>query len=378
MKKVLKIVISLALLLAMTAMVTACGRDDNGAATTADDDSGLSIFLISHSPPPDSTLDDGSFNQGAADGIRNFLTNNPDSTWDFMQPHAGTDEARLDIFADAIAAGADVLVLPGFHFQDVVYDAQHLFPDTYFIVLDTGPRRGGPGGEPGQAAPNLAGILYAEHESGFLAGYATVREGFTELGFMGGLPVPAVVRFGHGFLQGAEHAAQQMGLAPGTITVNYMYMGGFGADPAHTATANGWYAGGTEVIFVAAGAVGFSVMEAAAAGAGRWVIGVDVDQGENPTVITSAMKALDNSVYTMLSEIRDGRFRGGAVHRFTAADDGVALPMHNSRFTTFTQAQYNAIFQQLATGSIRVSDLSSHDDLPTIIAGLSAVVVVEL
>ncbi|MCL2603626.1 MAG: BMP family ABC transporter substrate-binding protein [Defluviitaleaceae bacterium] len=370
MKKVLKIVLVLALLMGVTAGFTSCNRNNEESEPAGN--TGLNIYLISHSPPPDSTLDDGSFNQGAADGIRRFVAANPGTDFRFMQPHAGTDEARMDIFADAIAAGADVLVLPGFHFQHVINEAQVLFPDTKFIVLDTGPS-----GD--RVASNLVGLLYAEQESGFLAGYAAVREGFTQLGFMGGLPVPAVVRFGHGFLLGAEHAAQDMGLAPGSISVNYMYMGGFGADPAHTATANGWYAGGTEVIFVAAGAVGFSVMEAAAAGAGRWVIGVDVDQGgASPTVLTSAMKALDNSVYDMLEDITNNRFRGGNVLRLTAADNGVALPMNNSRFTTFTQSQYYAIFAQLASGAVTVSGLSSQDDTPGIIAGLRIVNVNEM
>jgi basic membrane protein A len=370
MKKVMKYLFVAALAAALAFGFTGCGNDDNGGngggAAGGDE---LSIFLISHSPPPDSTLDDGSFNQGAADGIRMFLGHN---NIQFMQPHAATDEARMDIFADAVANGADVLVLPGFHFQHVINDAQNLFPDTYFIVLDTGPSGGA-------VSPNLAGVLYAEHESGFLAGYAAVREGFTELGFMGGLAVPAVVRFGHGFLQGADHAAVQMGLAPGSVNVNFMYVGGFGAAPEHTATASGWYAGGTEVIFVAAGAVGNSVMTAAESLHGTWMIGVDVDQsGDSPTVLTSAMKALDNSVYALLNEIQAGTFRGGQVLTFDASTDGVALPMNNSRFTTFTQAQYDAILAQLASGAVQVSNLSTHDDLPTILAGLSVVVVTEM
>jgi basic membrane protein A len=369
MKKVLKIVLVLALLLGTASVFTACNRDNDAGE---DASTGLNVYLISHSPPSDSTLDDGSFNQGSADGIRRFVAANPGSSFNFMQPHAATDEARLDIFADAIAAGADVLVLPGFHFANVINEAQDLFPETKFIVLDTGPS-----GD--KVASNLVGILYAEQESGFLAGYAAVREGFTNLGFIGGLPVPAVVRFGHGFLQGAEHAAQAMGLAPGSITVNYMYAGGFNADPAHTATASGWYAGGTEVIFVAAGSVGFSVMEAAAAGDGRWVIGVDVDQsGESPTVITSAMKALGNSVFSMLADISNNRFRGGNELLLDAASDGVALPMSNSRFRNFTEAQYNAVFSQLASRAITVNNSGSPDDTAGIIRGLTIVTVNEM
>jgi len=367
MKKVLKIVSLLALAVGLTLFIVACGGNgDNGGtpaangggtqpATTPTPNNqaeGLSIFLISHSPPPASTLDDGSFNEGAATGIRRFLASNP-GTYQFMQPHAATDEARLDIFADAIAAGADVLVLPGFHFASSVYQAQTLFPNTYFIVLDTGPT--------GAPASNLVGVLYAEQESGFLAGYASVMEGFRELGFIGGVAVPAVIRFGLGFLQGAEHAAASLGLPAGSVNINYMYAGGFGAAPEHTVTASAWYVGGTEVIFVAAGAVGFSVMHAAEEAPGRWVIGVDVDQsGDSDTVLTSATKALDNSVYALLGEIRDGTFRGGNVITFDAASDGVALPMATSRFQNFTEAQYTAIFNQLASGAIRVEGLVTY------------------
>ena len=380
MKKVLKYLLAALLMLGVTLAVTACSNDDGptptpapapGAAATptpapapattpdaatpaAGND--LTVFLVSHSPAPASTLDDGSFNQGSADGIRRFVANNPGSSFDFMQPHEATDPARIDVFIDAIGAGADVLVLPGFHFAASVYEAQSLFPETYFVLIDTGPA--------GAPASNLVGVMYAEQESGFLAGYAAVRDGFTQLGFMGGNPVPAVIRFGLGFLQGAEHAAAQMGLAAGEVEVNFMYLGGFGAAPEHTATANSWYAAGTEVIFVAAGAAGNSVAAAAEAGADRWMIGVDVDQsGLSDRILTSAMKGLEPSVYAILNEIATGTFRGGQIIRFNAATDGVSLPMGTSRFTNFTQAQYDAIFNQIAGGSVVVPDLVNVDDL---------------
>lgn len=364
MKKVLKLLLVLSFLLGAVAVLTACAREAGA------EDEGLTIFLISHSPPPASTLDDGSFNQGSMDGIRQFVETHGGEAR-FMQPHTATDPARIEIFADAIEAGADVLVLPGWHFATSVYEAQAMFPDTYFIVVDTGPA--------GDPASNLVGIVYAEQESGFLAGYAAVREGYTQLGFMGGNPVPAVIRFGMGFLLGAEHAAQAMGLAPGTVEVNFHYLGGFGADPTITATAAGWYAAGTEVIFVAAGAAGFSVAEAAEA-ANTWMIGVDVDQsGISPRVLTSAMKALDVSIYDMLVDIVNGNFRGGGVLTYDATTNGVALPMANSHFSTFTQAQYDAVLRQMATGAVVVPglvtlpDLDHHAELAHVIGQLSIV-----
>jgi basic membrane protein A len=178
-------------------------------------------------------------------------------------------------------------------------------------------------------------------------------EGYRELGFVGGIAVPAVVRFGHGFLQGVEHAAESLELAAGEITVQYYYLGAFAPSPEAQTMAAAWFAGGIEVIFAAAGGAGFSVI-AAATDADASVIGVDVDQsGEGDVVITSAMKALDVSVYDMLTDFLNGTFAGGEI-MFDATNNGVGLPMDTSRFQTFTQAQYEAIFALLADGTISV------------------------
>jgi len=205
--------------------------------------------------------------------------------------------------------------------------------------------------------------LYAEHESGFLAGYAAVMDGYRELGFTGGVPVPAVVRFGHGFIQGAEYAAASLGLPEGEVSIRFHYFGGFAPAPEHVAFAQAWFAAGVEVIFAAAGGAGGSVISAAEA-AGGYVIGVDVDQsGDSDVVITSAMKALANSVYNLLGHYAVGTFPGGRIEMFDAASDGVALPMENSRFRQFTQAQYDAIFAQLASGAVVVNNSLDFDEV---------------
>ena len=307
------------------------------------------IALVAHSP--ESILDDGSFNEGAWNGIQRFLANHglSDGHARFFQPHSADDVARVDLVADAVGWGANIVVLPGFHFIDSSAEMQEMFPDVHFVLLDATPA-GGP-------ATNLAAIHYAEEQAGFLAGYAAVMEGYTSLGFMGGHAVPAVVRFGHGFLQGAEHAAESLGLAEGDVTVNYFYVGGFAPSPEVATTASAWFAGGTEVIFAAAGGAGFSVISGAEASGGS-VIGVDVDQsGASDVVITSAMKALDVSVYDMLTDFLNGAFRGGVELMFDASVNGIGLPMHTSRFQVFTQAQYDAIFALLANGTIVVNNV---------------------
>ena len=328
----------------------------------------IRIALVTHSPPPASTLDDGSFNEGAWTAIQLFLTNHglsSDQAASF-QPNDADDEARIDIVTDAIEGfGANIVVLPGFHFGTSSYYIQNMFPDVYFIVLDASPTiidaDGNPG--PGDIAANLVGVHYEEHEAGFLAGYAAVMEGYRELGFMGGIAVPAVVRFGHGYLQGAEYAAEELGLDAGEVTVQYYYLGAFSPSPEAMTMASAWFAGGIEVIFAAAGGANFSVIEGGDASGGS-VIGVDFDQHDiGESVITSALKVFDVSVYTILTDILEGNFRGGISARFGAVEGGVGLPMETSRFQNFTQAQYDAIFDALVNGTVVVNDTLEISDL---------------
>jgi len=326
--------------------------DDEPVVEDTADDVDLHVALVAHGP--ESIQFDGSFNEGAWWGIVEFLEGqglDPASNAAFFQASAADDEARIDTMLLAIEWGADVLILPGFHFAASVYEAQDLFPEVMFVVLDTRPN----GGDGPREAANTVSILYAEEQSGFAAGYAAVMEGYTELGFMGGIAVPAVVRFGHGFVEGADYAAAALGLDEGDITINYHYIGGFAPSPEVATMAGAWYAAGTEVIFAAAGGAGFSVISAAE-DAGTWAIGVDVDQADDSDrVLTSAMKALGVSVNDMLTDFVNGNFRGGSNLLFDASVNGVGLPMDTSRFSNFTVAQFDAIMAQMAAGSIVVS-----------------------
>jgi len=352
MKKVLKCISLAALAVFFVATVAACG--DNGAAGTGGDGT-MRIAQLTHSP--DTVLHDGSFNEGAWNAVDRFMNthNLPADNFQFFIPHESSDIAHIDLMADAISGGADILVLPGFMFEASSYAAQDMFPDTSFVLLDASPTSPVEGVGV-RVSSNLVAIHYAEHESGFLAGYAAVMEGYRGLGFMGGIAVPPVVRYGHGFVQGAEFAAQELGLAPGEVTIQFAYAGGFAPDPGVTTTVAAWFASGTEVVFAAAGGAGFSVFAAAEA-AGGSTIGVDVDQfAASPTVITSALKGIEVSVYDMLTDFLNDNFVGGREIVFDASMNGVGLAMENSRFQNFTQAQYNAIFARLASGEISVSD----------------------
>ena len=292
--------------------------------------------------------------------VRNY--NIDPVTHKYYKPEEASDAGYLAAIDLAVEGGAKVIVTPGFLFEVPIFEAQTRYPEVKFILLDGAPHDADY--TVFETKENVASILYSEEESGYLAGYAAVKDGMTKLGFMGGMAVPAVQAFGYGYLQGAEDAAEELGLGDGSISVIYHYTGNFEENDTNKATAKTMYQQGTEVIFACGGSVGKSVM-AAAAEAGKKVIGVDVDQRyDSETVITSATKGLKASVYQVLESIyKTNKWSdySGKTTYFSAANDGVGLPTTVigddkadafDRFEKFTRADYDAVFAKLVDGSI--------------------------
>lgn len=364
---------------AMTATLTACGggsstpetttagtettaaetkgEETTTAAASGDSASGYELALVTDL----GTIDDKSFNQGAWEGLKKYADENS-ITYKYYQPQEGTTDSYLETIGLAIEGGAKLVVCPGFLFEEPIYLAQDQYPDVHFILLDGEPHSGDYAEY--KTNDNVMPILFKEDEAGFLAGYAAVKDGYTKLGFMGGMAVPAVIRYGYGFAEGADVAAAEMGIDG--VEVMYNYTGAFEATPEAQSMAASWYQNGTEVIFGCGGAVGNSVM-AAAQEKNAKVIGVDVDQSfESETVITSAMKQLSNSVYDGIKAFYDGSFPGGKTSVFTAANAGVGLPMETSKFETFTAADYDAIYKKLVDGEIALTEPSQDNNNPTV------------
>lgn len=308
------------------------------------------------------TIDDRSFNQGSWEGLVQYAEEN-NISHKYYQPAEQSNDAYLTAIDLAVKGGAKLVVTPGFLFEVPVFIAQDRYPDVHFVLVDGTPHN--EDYSTFKTGDNAVGILYAEDQAGFLAGYAAVKDGYRSLGFAGGMAVPAVVRFGYGFVEGAEYAAKELGLAAGSVTINYHYTGNFNASPEAQTLAASWYNSGVEVIFACGGAVGNSVM-AAAEQANKNVIGVDVDQsGLSPTVITSAMKGLKHSVYSCIVDSYKGSFPGGQILVLTAENEGVGLPMETSKFKTFSKADYDAVFKKLADGSIPRKEKLEAEGRPT-------------
>ena len=292
-------------------------------------------------------IDDKSFNQGAWEGVEEFAEEN-NKTYQYYKPTAVDNTEYVNTIDLAIEGGAKVVVTPGFLFATPISLTMNENPEVSFILLDATVAN------PGR---NLLSILYAEEQAGFLAGYAAVADGYRSLGFMGGMAVPAVVKFGVGFMLGAQAAATEENV---NVTIQYHYTGDFADTPENAATAETMYEAGVEVIFAAGGAVGLSVI-AEAEKADKKVIGVDVNQGlalgKLNTVITSAMKGLGTSVVQALEAFYANEFPGGEVWVLDASNDGVGLPTDSASwgFDNFTVAEYEVIYEDLAAEEITVA-----------------------
>jgi len=306
-------------------------------------------------------IDDHSFNQASWEGVKAYADANG-VTYNYYRPSEDSNEARVESMKAAIEKGAKVIVTPGYLFADSVAEVSAANPNVNFLLLDTAPS--------GTPAANTYSILYQEEQSGYFAGYAAVKDGYKKLGFLGGMAVPAVVRYGFGFVQGADAAAAELGLTD--VQIKYWYSDSFAPSDDIKIKMDGWYTEGTEVVFACGGGIYLSAIAAATAANGK-VIGVDVDQAlDSDLIITSAMKDLKNSVVLALTDLykNGGTWgdKGGTTATLGAADNCTGLPTAKDswRFKTFTVDEYTAIFDKVKSGEIVVNN--SIDTQPAVTA----------
>lgn len=338
MKKILSILLSCVLGLGLVAC--------NSSSSNKSSSDSKEIAMITDI----GTIDDKSFNQGTWEGIEAYAKKH-NLSHEYYKPAKQSTDSYLEAIELAVKDGAKVVVAPGYLFEESIYIAQDQYPDVNFILIDGNPHDST--GKDYKTNDNAVSIVFAEEQSGYLAGYAAVKEGYTKLGFMGGIAFPAVVRFGYGFVQGADAAAKELSIDK--VDIKYHYTGGFDATPKVQTLASSWYTEGTEIIFACGGALGNSVVSAAESIDGKKVIGVDVDQSiESDTVITSAMKGLSAAVEQTLEDYYNNKFPGEESLTLGAEKNGVKLPIETSKFTKFTQADYDKIYKDLADGKIEL------------------------
>lgn len=301
-------------------------------------------------------IDDKSFNQSAWEGVVAFGDENS-IEYEYYRPSEDSTAARVETIKTAIENGANTLVCPGFLFEDSVYEVQKDYPEVNFLILDGTPHSADYSDY--YTAPNTSCILYQEEQAGYFAGYAAVKEGFTKLGFLGGIEVPAVQRFGFGFVQGADAAAKELDKE---VEIKYWYSGVFTPNDDIKTKMSAWNSEGTEVVFACGGGIYLSAL-AAAEEADAKIIGVDKDQSfESERIITSAMKDLTNSVVIALTELKNNdcvwpEAYAGQTATLGVAQDCVGLPTAEAswRMANYSVEEYQALYEQVKNGEVVVS-----------------------
>ena len=359
MKRILALVLALCMVFALCA----CNSGDKDPKTTDNgNETTMKVAMITDY----GDITDQSFNQTTYEACKAYCTEKS-IDFNYFKPASDADADRVAMIEKAVADGYNVIVMPGFAFGPAVKQTVNTYPDVKFFTLDVS---AGDLGEDFKIPSNLYCAIYQEELCGYMAGYAAVKLGYTKLGFLGGMAVPAVVRYGYGFVQGANAAAVEMKIAD-QVSVKYVYGNLFKADPAITGVMDTWYAGGTEVVFACGGGIYASAAEAAAKVEGAKVIGVDVDQsgiidgkyGEGMTV-TSAMKGLAPTVKTVLAAISADKWAdfGGKMESLglvseNPEDNYVQIPMESTQWSDgFTKDDYKTLVAAMFKGDVKVDN----------------------
>ena len=347
MKKFLAMILALVMVLAMVSVASA--------------EDAMRVAMITDY----GDITDQSFNQTTYEACKKWAEENG-VDFTYFKPAGDSTPERVAMVEKAAEEGYNVIVMPGYAFGGTIAEVQNDYSDIKFVALDVS--EGDLGGV--ELASNVYCAVYQEELCGYMAGYAAVKLGYTHLGVLGGMAVPAVQRFGYGFVQGADAAAVEMGIAD-QVVMEYAYGNQFYGDSDITAYMDNWYQTlGVEVVFASGGGIYTSAAEAAAKVGGK-LIGVDVDQSANIDTygegmcVTSAMKGLAETVKHMLGEVVAGNFAnyGGQVETLglVNGDDPTAnyvqLPMETTQWGDgFTQDDYKALVKAMYDGDVTVSN----------------------
>ena len=340
----------LAVVLALTIALAGCSQQAEGFKVGMITDAG--------------TIDDKSFNQGTWEGVVK-AAEELGLEYQYLKPAGTTEADYIKEISNMYDAGIKFIVCPGFKFETAIFQAQDKYPDAKFVILDGNPHAG-------DFVPvvkeNTVSIFFAEHESGFIAGVAAAFQlKNAEMGYIGGMEIPAVQKFNWGFQQGIKYANENLGTNIVIKPENVIYQGSFDNVAAGQQLAAQMFDKGVDAIFCAAGGVGIGAINEAKArakaGEEVWIVGVDVDQyaegiyeGDKSIILTSAMKCIDQAAYDMIMAESKGQFPGGQTLVFDAKNNGVGIPKENPNLSKEVQDKVAEIFAKLQSGEITVSD----------------------
>ena len=346
----------LAVLLAgtMAASMTACGgsSSSNTADTTAaekeagdsaeqtgeakadaKDASEFKIGLITDV----GGVNDGSFNQSSWEGLER-AGEELGVTVNYLESATDADyKPNMETFIDE---DYDLIISVGYMLADATREAAEANPDTKFAIID----------DATIDLPNVTSLMFKAEQASYLVGYvAGLTTKTNNIGFVVGMTNETMNQFGYGYCAGAIDANPD-------ITVQQMNANSFADSATGKSMANAEITNGADIVFQAAGATGLGVIEACQE-AGVYAIGVDSDQSSIApnTVLTSAMKRVDNAVYEAVQELIDGTLEGG-VKTFDLAAGGVDIAPSQDLISEDVIAAVDEVKEKIVSGDVVVPD----------------------
>ena len=346
----------LSMVAALTLGLVACAKAEET------EEKGIKVGMATDSD----TIDDKSFNQGTWVGVLEYKQDNSNADVQYLMPTGETTQDYLEAIDNLAMTGVEVMVLPGFKFEEALGVAQEKYPEIKFVAIDAEPLVGvdDHGNPKYEVADNTISIFFAEQQASFLAGVATALETETnKVAFLGGMEVPAVQKLGWGFVAGIAYANANLGT--NVEVTDYIYQGTFTDLDAGKAIAAGMYDKGVDVVFAAAGGVGVGAINEAKTraedGNEVFIVGVDVDQYDeglltngSSVILTSAMKYLGQAAYDQINAYANGEFEGGRTILMDVNANGVGLPEVNPNLSDATLKEVNEVAEMIKAGEIEV------------------------
>ena len=292
---------------------------------------------------------DKSFNEAAYAGAERWAKETGGTYKELEMQSEAQREQALRRLAES---GANPIVMTGFAFGDVLNAVAPEYPTTKFVLIDAVTEQ-----------PNVRSVVFTEEQGSYLTGMlAAMASKSGTVGFIGGMDIPLIRKFGCGYAQGvlaAKPDAKVVLNMTGTTPAAWN-------DPVKGAElAKGQKAQGADVIYAAAGGTGVGVLQAAA---DEGILSIGVDSNQNymhpGQVLTSMLKRVDNAVYEAFKE---GENLTPGINVMGLANDGVGYAMDENNASLVTpemQAAVDAAAEKIKSGEIVVHDYMSDNTCP--------------
>lgn len=306
------------------------------------------------------TVEDAAINQSVWEAVQGYA-GKQEKTSAAYQPEEASTMGFEKAINTALKAGAEVIVCPGAEFEEAVYDMQKEDLSVKYVLLGGVPHA--QGSEKEKLRGNTHAVTFAYEQAGFLAGYAAVKAGYTNLGYLGGKEEEDDQKYASGMLQGANRAAEELGLSDGQVKIYYSFLGSERITPDVEQTAREWYENGCQIILGNSSAV-LAAAGKAASEAGAYLISIE----NPPAVYTDRLLAhveigYGRAAEKVLETIAEKKFRGGEKEELGVGDGAIFINMEASALGSFTKEDYQSVCQELKTGKLEVSGENVAADL---------------